>query len=119
MQVGTLVCDQGDMRVAGAAHVVTSEYRMINSSHPQHSAYHPREQARQFLDGKLQPFDFAFSYSSLEHSGLGRYGAAACGAMCNSGTAASDWQPTGRRSTIQCGLKGLAGPEVTITEAHK
>lgn len=33
-------------------------------------------QAQQFLDGKLQPFDFAFSYSSLEHSGLGRYGAA-------------------------------------------
>ena len=31
-------------------------------------------QAQQFLDGKLQPFDFAFSYSSLEHSGLGRYG---------------------------------------------
>jgi Caenorhabditis protein of unknown function, DUF268 len=36
---------------------------------------HILTQAQQFLDGKLEPYDFAFSYSSIEHSGLGRYGA--------------------------------------------
>lgn len=27
-----------------------------------------------FLNEQIEPFDFIFTYSSLEHSGLGRYG---------------------------------------------
>ena len=49
-------------------------HRQIIASHDRVSAYHPREVAQAFLDGELEEFDFAASYSSIEHSGLGRYG---------------------------------------------
>lgn len=52
-----------------------SEYRAIISTHPRLSAFHPKEMAEAFLKGSLKPFDFAASFSSIEHSGLGRYGA--------------------------------------------
>jgi hypothetical protein len=58
----------------GAKHVTTSEYRSIIATHPRLGAAHPREMAEAFLKGSLEPFDFAASYSSIEHSGLGRYG---------------------------------------------
>ena len=35
---------------------------------------HPARVASQYLHGKWHPADVAFSYSSLEHDGLGRYG---------------------------------------------
>lgn len=59
---------------AGAAHVTAQEYHPIVSGHPRLAALHPQEVAREFLAGGLKPFDFAASYSSIEHSGLGRYG---------------------------------------------
>jgi len=59
---------------AGAKHVTTIEYGEIDSTHPAVSALVPRKAAEMFLTGKLEPFDFIMTYSSLEHSGLGRYG---------------------------------------------
>jgi len=34
----------------------------------------PHRLAEQFISGRGAPFDTVFTYSSLEHSGLGRYG---------------------------------------------
>jgi hypothetical protein len=59
---------------AGADHVATIEYQKISTSHPKHSAYHPDTVSNLYSQGKMQLFDFAFSFSSYEHDGLGRYG---------------------------------------------
>mmetsp|Transcript_6141 Transcript_6141/g.16356 ORF Transcript_6141/g.16356 Transcript_6141/m.16356 type:complete len:430 (-) Transcript_6141:604-1893(-) len=59
---------------AGVREVVTLEYTKIVSEHPQLIAMQPPAFANAYLSGKLGLFDIAVSYSSLEHSGLGRYG---------------------------------------------
>jgi len=61
---------------AGAAHITTIEYMAIKSTHPKLSALHPAEIARNYLDhpDSFELLDFAWSYSSFEHDGLGRYG---------------------------------------------
>jgi hypothetical protein len=59
---------------AGAKHVVTLEYGRIHSQHPQVSTLTPDEFRARFEAGKLHPFDVVVSFSSVEHSGLGRYG---------------------------------------------
>ena len=41
------------------------------SEHPDWSFITPREFRQKYLDGTLGTFDAVFSYSSLEHSGLG------------------------------------------------
>lgn len=58
----------------GAEHVTTLEFGTIESQHPQIATYTPSSFTLDFLDGRIKPFDFAFTYSSLEHDGLGRYG---------------------------------------------
>jgi len=58
----------------GAKHVITVEYMKIVSEHPKLSTMHPVEVAKKFLEKSLPPVDFIFTYSSLEHDGLGRYG---------------------------------------------
>ncbi len=58
----------------GAARVTTIEYMSIQTSHPNHIALTPAQAATQFLAKTLQRPDFVFSFSSLEHDGLGRYG---------------------------------------------
>lgn len=59
---------------AGASHITTIEYGKITSTHPSISTLLPQNAAKSYLDRKLELFDFIFTYSSLEHSGLGRYG---------------------------------------------
>lgn len=57
----------------GARTVLTCEYWPIWSDHPQIQKIHPVD----FADSWKffhQKFDFAVSFSSLEHSGLGRFG---------------------------------------------
>jgi len=58
----------------GAKHVTTLEFGRIESQHPQIDTYIPTEFTLNFLQGNIKQFDFAFSYSSIEHDGLGRYG---------------------------------------------
>jgi hypothetical protein len=58
----------------GAARMVTYEYMKIVSSHPRLTTFTPSEAAALYLSGKWEPVDFIFTYSSLEHDGLGRYG---------------------------------------------
>ncbi len=57
----------------GAKKLTTVEYMKITSSHPKLSSYHPMEIAKDFVAGKVEQVDFAFSFSSFEHDGLGAY----------------------------------------------
>lgn len=59
---------------SGAIKVLTVEYAEIKSEFPGHSSLHPVAYAQAWLDGEVDEFDFAVSFSSHEHSGLGRYG---------------------------------------------
>ena len=56
----------------GAKHVTTLEYSKIISEHPQISGILPSELSQKFLDNSLEKFDAIISFSSVEHSGLGR-----------------------------------------------
>lgn len=58
----------------GARHVGTLEYGAIMNEHPKISTWNPSSLRTAFLSGELQLFDGVISISSLEHSGLGRYG---------------------------------------------
>ena len=57
----------------GAQLTLTVEYGHISSSHAFIQATTPQKFASLMLQDPKQ-FDFAFTFSSLEHSGLGRYG---------------------------------------------
>jgi hypothetical protein len=57
---------------AGATHVTTLEYAEIISEYPKITTITPDEFAEKFLDGTLPQFDAMVTFSSLEHSGLGR-----------------------------------------------
>jgi hypothetical protein len=59
---------------AGVKSLITIEYMMIETEYPGLTTMHPTEVALEYLDGDWEPMDFAFTYSSLEHDGLGRYG---------------------------------------------
>ena len=59
---------------AGARHVTTLEYGSIISEHPQISTMTPRDARAAFANRTLPLFDSVVTYSSVEHSGLGRYG---------------------------------------------
>lgn len=58
----------------GANSIVTLEYGQIKSEHEQIKTMVPSEYRRQYLDNTLGLFDAVVSFSSIEHSGLGRYG---------------------------------------------
>lgn len=58
----------------GAAHVVTLEYAPIVSHHEKVSAYTPSQLREAYNSNQIELFDIVVSHSSLEHSGLGRYG---------------------------------------------
>jgi hypothetical protein len=58
----------------GAAHVTTIEYSSIVSQHPQITVLLPSTVREMYLNGTLKPFDGVATYSSIEHTGLGRYG---------------------------------------------
>ncbi len=59
---------------AGAKHVTTLEYGLIMSEHPQVSTLLPNNARMAYLNGSLVQFDAIVTFSSVEHSGLGRYG---------------------------------------------
>lgn len=58
----------------GAKHVYTLEYSKINNEIEDITTLLPSEFNKMYLEGKLPEFDAVISYSSIEHSGLGRYG---------------------------------------------
>jgi hypothetical protein len=58
----------------GAAHVTTLEYGAIQTDHPQISTLTPDAMRKAYQVGTLEFFDAVVTHSSIEHSGLGRYG---------------------------------------------
>ena len=52
--------------------VVTLEYGWFISEHPKWELVRPHDFYQRYHEGSLEKFDAVFSYSSLEHSGLGR-----------------------------------------------
>jgi len=58
----------------GAEHVTTVEYAEIIIDHKRVFTVTPYRLAKQILGGEMVLFDTVFTFSSLEHSGLGRYG---------------------------------------------
>lgn len=58
----------------GAAKVTTLEYSKIISQHPKLEILTPKNLRDLVLEGKPPSFDAMVTFSSLEHSGLGRYG---------------------------------------------
>lgn len=59
---------------AGAREVVTLEYGPIISKHKQVKTLLPMEFRKLYLNGTLGLFDAVVTFSSVEHSGLGRFG---------------------------------------------
>ena len=57
----------------GASHMTTLEYADIVSKDHRLDAYTPYDFADNYLDGEVELFDFGASFSSIEHSGMGRY----------------------------------------------
>ena len=73
MVLGTQVpWAEGGLLKYGAKEITTVEYNPIISQHPQVKTLHPADVAKQYINEKFQHADFVFSYSSLEHDGLGR-----------------------------------------------
>jgi len=58
----------------GAEETLTFEYGTIRSTHPRAKARPIKEIAAEFIAARAHPVDWIASFSSLEHSGLGRYG---------------------------------------------
>ncbi|XRB07684.1 DUF268 domain-containing protein [Pycnococcus provasolii] len=58
----------------GAKHVETIEYGEIASRHPKITTLRPTEAYAKFLNNTHVLYDFVASFSSVEHSGMGRYG---------------------------------------------
>ncbi|XP_059080225.1 uncharacterized protein LOC131878306 isoform X2 [Tigriopus californicus] len=58
----------------GAKKVTTLEYVKIRSEVPEIDIITPMEMGKAFLAGELPEFDAVVTFSSIEHSGLGRYG---------------------------------------------
>jgi hypothetical protein len=53
--------------------VTTLEYNNLKIDHRQIQIYTPYNYADLYLQSRSTQFDFAATFSSLEHSGLGRY----------------------------------------------
>ena len=60
----------------GAAKIVTLEYANITVEHPNITIMSPQQLKLLYNEQKGPSFDAVVSFSSLEHSGLGRYGEA-------------------------------------------
>ncbi len=58
----------------GAKSIVTLEYGTIESNHPSVQAISPKTFKGRFQQHKLGLFDAVVTFSTVEHSGLGRYG---------------------------------------------
>ena len=65
---------EATLLAAGAARITTLEYGKIPTDHPQLYPILPDDMRAMYLNGALSLFDAVVTISSLEHSGMGRYG---------------------------------------------
>jgi len=57
----------------GARNITTLEYAHLVFESPEIDSYTPYDFADKWLNGEVEPYDFGVTFSSIEHSGLGRY----------------------------------------------
>ena len=55
-----------------AAHITTLEYEPYPSTHPKITTISPQEFSKLVISNKAPMFDAMVTFSSIEHSGLGR-----------------------------------------------
>ena len=58
----------------GAGKITTLEYADQKCEHPKINLVTPEALRKSILEGKMPQFDAMVTFSSIEHSGLGRYG---------------------------------------------
>ena len=58
----------------GVGKVTTLEYADQNNEHPKINLVTPEALRKSVLEGNMPQFDAMVTFSSIEHSGLGRYG---------------------------------------------
>jgi hypothetical protein len=64
---------EGILLAHGARHITTIEYGKIFNEDPRITTMHPMATAALLLEGRFEKADFVFTFSTLEHIGLGRY----------------------------------------------
>lgn len=103
---------------AGARQIVTVEYSKIESYHTQIQTLTPNEFREHFLKGKLGLFDAVVTFSSVEHSGLGRYGDGLnpWGDMI---TIARGWCVTKKRGSLTIGVMYKDNSDLLMFNAHR
>ena len=57
----------------GARNITTLEYAHLVFESPEIESYTPYDFADKWLKGEIEQYDFGVTFSSIEHSGLGRY----------------------------------------------
>ena len=58
----------------GVGKITTLEYADQNNEHPKINLVTPEALRKSVLEGNMPQFDAMVTFSSIEHSGLGRYG---------------------------------------------
>ena len=103
---------------AGAREVVTLEYGSILSQHPKIRTMIPSEFRQKYLNGTLGMFDGIVTFSSVEHSGLGRYGDA-LNPWGDILTIARAWCVTREGGSLTIGVMYDEGKDCLFFNAHR
>ena len=102
----------------GAAKVTTLEYANLTSSHPLVDTVTPATLASLVSEGKAPSFDAVVTFSSVEHSGLGRYGDA-LNPFGDLITMARAWCLAKPNADLVIGVPGGSGQSKIRFNAHR
>mmetsp|Transcript_2942 Transcript_2942/g.6688 ORF Transcript_2942/g.6688 Transcript_2942/m.6688 type:complete len:200 (-) Transcript_2942:23-622(-) len=102
---------------AGAREITTLEYGKIQSEHAKVRTMIPAEAREAFANGTMPSFDAVVSFSSVEHTGLGRYGDA-LNPWGDLQTIARAWCVTRAGGTMLLGVPS-AGQDTLFWNAHR
>eukprot|EP00434_Breviolum_minutum_P040024 symbB.v1.2.035556.t1/scaffold4816.1/size35202/2 len=102
----------------GAAKVTTLEYANLTSSHPLVDTVTPATLASLISEGKAPSFDAVVTFSSVEHSGLGRYGDA-LNPFGDLITMARAWCLAKPNADLVIGVPGGSGQSKIRFNAHR
>ena len=103
---------------AGAREVVTLEYQAIISKHAKIKSMAPSEFRQKYINGTLGLFDGIVTFSSVEHSGLGRYGDA-LNPWGDIITIARAWCVTRMGGSLTIGVPYSSENDILLFNAHR
>ena len=103
---------------AGAREVVTLEYGEIISKHAKIKTMIPSEFRQKYLNRTLGLFDGIVTFSSVEHSGLGRYGDA-LNPWGDIITITRAWCVTRMGGSLTIGVPYSGGRDIVVFNAHR